>query len=925
MQGNYPLYQLFSLKNVFLLALFSVLQIGVFGQSEIILIHGGVKDTESMKKMEGVTVKVFQNGKELESVTTSGSGKYEFELPLGFNYIIQFSKQDFVTKKLEMNTKGIPMEDLEGGFQMTVDMSLFAMLEGFNTSILDAPIGKASFDPVRNSVEFDYDYTSRMQEKIDAEFERLKNLAGELEKLRKEFDELVKKGDQKVIEKKYAEAIDKYDAALKLFPKEEPVIAKRADAQAKLDAENAAANLDKRYNELLANAKNDIKNESFDKAVTNLNEAIKLKPAEREPKDLLAEVEKKRSALQNKAKYDQLITAADKEFTSKNYAIAIEKYQEALGLMATEQYPRDRIKEAQKLIDEALANAMASEQKEKRYKELIDLGQKNMGSKEYQVALRNFEEAKTIKPEEKLPKDKIAEIEKILADLAAKEAADNASKSANEEAERIEREYKALIASADQKFDGEQLEDAKADYNAALKLKSAEKYPKSRIQRIDELLAEKSAANSNALADEQRRKAEAERLAKEEADRLERENREASLDAERKRKLEEEEAERNRLALEKARKEEDERRRNEAFLNNANSSTEDEAERYYREAHDSEVRAKGKTIEQIKQDRKDDIVGYTADANQRRGEAIENRDASSESLEVIYRNGEMNRSGKVDDKIREKENAQTTIQTYDANSVGRRTDYQEEEYAKGESYSALAMNDQNRSQRIDEVNDDKQTYKANNESYTSKSGAIRQDNEYEANRQKDKNRDQAHAGEDIRLNNAADKQNEKDVNAEYYRDVTGAANERISTNYGETEDKKKQYRDISDGKEVLLETNEYNVKKEKENNSYFLSDKSEAADLRKFDRRNELFDKDQGSPKEYDEYILPEGAEDLDEGIEERSYKEGNKMVIERTVKRGNKVDIFRKVISKTGTYYFKNGRSITEEQWKRETLDVKD
>jgi hypothetical protein len=48
-------------------------------------------------------------------------------------------------------------------------------------------------------------------------------------------------------------------------------------------------------------------------------------------------------------------------------------------------------------------------------------------------------------------------------------------------------------------------------------------------------------------------------------------------------------------------------------------------------------------------------------------------------------------------------------------------------------------------------------------------------------------------------------------------------------------------------------------------------------------------------------------------------------MVIERTVKRGNKVDIFRKVISKTGTYYFKNGRSITEAQWKRETLDVKD
>ena len=53
-----------------MVTLFSVFSVAVFGQSEIILIHGGVKDTESMKKMEGVQVKVLQNGKELENVTT---------------------------------------------------------------------------------------------------------------------------------------------------------------------------------------------------------------------------------------------------------------------------------------------------------------------------------------------------------------------------------------------------------------------------------------------------------------------------------------------------------------------------------------------------------------------------------------------------------------------------------------------------------------------------------------------------------------------------------------------------------------------------------------------------------------------------------------------------------------------------------------
>ena len=87
----------------------------------------------------------------------------------------------------------------------------------------------------------------------------------------------------------------------------------------------------------------------------------------------------------------------------------------------------------------------------------------------------------------------------------------------------------------------------------------------------------------------------------------------------------------------------------------------------------------------------------------------------------------------------------------------------------------------------------------------------------------------------------------------------------------------------------------------------------------------ELFEKDAGSNKKPDDYILPEGAEDLEEGVQERSYEQGNKMVIERTVKRGNKVDLYRKVISKTGIYYFKNEQAITETTWVRETLDVKD
>jgi len=64
------------------------------------------------------------------------------------------------------------------------------------------------------------------------------------------------------------------------------------------------------------------------------------------------------------------------------------------------------------------------------------------------------------------------------------------------------------------------------------------------------------------------------------------------------------------------------------------------------------------------------------------------------------------------------------------------------------------------------------------------------------------------------------------------------------------------------------------------------------------------------------------GTETLAEGVTEKSYETSrpSQKVIERTVKIGAKVDIYQKVISKTGTYFFKNDISITEDQWSLDT-----
>ena len=54
--------------------------------------------------------------------------------------------------------------------------------------------------------------------------------------------------------------------------------------------------------------------------------------------------------------------------------------------------------------------------------------------------------------------------------------------------------------------------------------------------------------------------------------------------------------------------------------------------------------------------------------------------------------------------------------------------------------------------------------------------------------------------------------------------------------------------------------------------------------------------------------------------IDETKTIEGNKVVVERKVTIGDKVDVYKMVVAKWGTFYFKNDKSITQDTWRRET-----
>ena len=73
-------------------------------------------------------------------------------------------------------------------------------------------------------------------------------------------------------------------------------------------------------------------------------------------------------------------------------------------------------------------------------------------------------------------------------------------------------------------------------------------------------------------------------------------------------------------------------------------------------------------------------------------------------------------------------------------------------------------------------------------------------------------------------------------------------------------------------------------------------------------------------PRAFADHNRSKLAQEYPEGVTEESYTEGNKVIIRRVVVNGNKADEYSKVIAKWGTFYFKNGQSITEMMWRSGT-----
>ena len=798
---------------------------------------------------------------------------------------------------------------------------------------------------------------------IDKRIEELAKKADEDEKKRKldeQYAAAIVAADAAFSTSMFDEARAKYNEALGLkkderYPKDQlAAIDKKIADKAKADEEaRKQAEIDAKYQKLVDEGNEMFRTEGYTGARAKFVEAGGVKPAEKYPKDRIAEIdaklaelkrleeeEKKRQELE--AKYAALINKADGEYDSKKLDDALKDYEDALALKPNEQHPAQRISAIRSQMDaDALAKSEAERlereraEQERRYAELIAKADKSFGAKEYGSARTNYSDALGVKPGEKHPTERLAEIDRILKELADKEAADRslAEKDAAERArleeenrkkqaemDALEQQYREIIAAADLAFDGDNFDLARDRYTEALTVKPAEQYPKDRLQAIEDEMARRLKDQSEA------ERLEAQRL-RDEEDRKRREAEEA--EAARLRA----DDERNKLASER---ELDERYR--AIILQADSGLAakayQEARSLYGQAMDVKPgetypQAKIEQIdkllaEQARQEEEDRLARERAaqtEPNQRSGTAnIDN--SKAEDAEKFMRDARLREEAEKNERIKKlkhdvsaAENAEMEAAALRREQGTTRKDLQER--SSGELFSgseeqrmsnaervaaqkeALAAAERARIERTANGRDAAYAAKINTEQEISNKQAGWNEHHHTQTENAAHQAEIYNVAEQQRIQGSNDRREDAVHASRAYERSQGDLKERgdgmAVDNQQRVEDDKSQARSAE---AIRIATQEGNRTAAK-------------------DRLDRI---EGNKPKDYQDYNPNKLAHEYPQGVTEESYTEGNKVIIRRIVVEGNKADTYSKVIAKWGTNYFKNGQAISEEIWRSDT-----
>lgn len=162
-------------------------------------------------RMDGCNIIVHQNGTPSLYTKSSKNGTFNVSLEFGNQYIIEFSYEGYVSKKLSVDTEN-NVEDVTSDKSIeNLVIDLFQALPGEDYKVLEKPIAKIIYDPEKGAFSYDMAYNSEIQDKVQDLWNKVYNARTKRDE---NFESSMTEGDKFLEEKEYQEARGNYVDAL---------------------------------------------------------------------------------------------------------------------------------------------------------------------------------------------------------------------------------------------------------------------------------------------------------------------------------------------------------------------------------------------------------------------------------------------------------------------------------------------------------------------------------------------------------------------------------------------------------------------------------------------------------------------------------------------------------------------------------------
>ncbi len=388
-----------------------------WSQDLVFLFKGVVENSDIGKRESGVKVEVVQNGSTLYSATTASNGKYTLRGPIDYlkPFTIVFSKSGMVTKMVSFDFSRMNEEDIPPGdsYQPVerLDMTLFKTRENVDFSFLKT-------EPVAS---FDWN-TRQMAPRLDAVAmntmkKRILKLLSDAENQKKQaeinYQKAITEADKFFASKEYEKALAKYEEALSYIPTEQYPVDKIDELDALILAQQKAELADKQENEAYYNlieAADNLRDQGqLEKAVDKYEEALELKD-EQYPQDQIDKILDEIDRIAKEKKYDDAIQRGDAFLKQNSLRAAKDMFTEASKIRPNEQYPKDKLKE----IEDLLNAAAEQEALKQQYNDAIAEGDELFAQDNFEEAKVKYEEALQIESSSTYAKGRIEVCQKAI-------------------------------------------------------------------------------------------------------------------------------------------------------------------------------------------------------------------------------------------------------------------------------------------------------------------------------------------------------------------------------------------------------------------------------------------------------------------------------------------------------------------------------